>query len=329
MNRKFKHIIVTGGAGFIGSHVVKKLNEKLPDTKITVIDKLTYAGDLNNLNGTEHDFLMIDIADNQQVRNLKELDCDAIIHLAAESHVDRSIENPLDFVETNVIGTVNLLELGLHYKHQNPDFIFYHVSTDEVFGSLDFMDASFKETTPYDPRSPYSASKAASDHFVRAYHHTYGLNILLSNCSNNYGPNQYPEKLIPVVIKSLQDRTPIPVYGKGENIRDWLHVEDHAEAILLILQRGSYGKTYCVGGNCELSNIELIHKLIRIYDEIQSSSGFKIKSEHLIQYVNDRPGHDLRYSINYEKLTNELGWWPKRSIVEGLVETVCWYIRPQ
>jgi dTDP-glucose 4,6-dehydratase len=327
MNRTFNNIIVTGGAGFIGSHVVKKLNQKLPNCKITVIDKLTYAGDLNNLNGTDHTFLMVNIARYEEVRNLIDLDCDAIIHLAAESHVDRSIENPMEFVETNVIGTVNLLELGLKYKAKNPDFVFYHISTDEVFGALDFMDTSFKETTPYDPRSPYSASKAASDHFVRAYHHTYGLNILVSNCSNNYGPNQYPEKLIPVVIKSLQDRTPIPVYGKGKNIRDWLHVEDHAEAILTILQKGETGETYCVGGDCEISNIELIHKLIRMYDEIHSTSGHQIKSDYLISYVNDRPGHDLRYSINHTKLTKELGWRPKRSIAEGLFETVCWYLK--
>lgn len=322
MNRKLKNVIVTGGAGFIGSHVVKKINQSLPETNVFVIDCLTYAGNMDNIAGTQAHLFCMDIRDRETLSNLEKIDIDAIIHLAAESHVDRSIENPMEFVETNVFGTVNLLELALKYRSKNPDFIFYHISTDEVFGSLDFDDPSFKETTPYDPKSPYSASKAASDHFVRAYSHTYGMNVLLSNCSNNYGPNQYPEKLIPVVIQSLKDRKPIPIYGKGDNIRDWLHVEDHAEAIISILQKGTFGETYCIGGDCEVSNVELIRKLIRIYDEIHST-----ESESLMTYVKDRPGHDIRYSINHDKLTKELGWKPKRSIIEGLVETVNWYLK--
>lgn len=323
MKRKLKNVIVTGGAGFIGSHVVKKLNQLLPDTNVFIIDCLTYAGDMMNISGTKSHLFYMDIRDREVLKNLEEYDIDAIIHLAAESHVDRSIENPLEFVETNVLGTVNLLELGLKFKEKNPDFIFYHVSTDEVFGSLEMDDSRFNEKTPYDPRSPYSASKAASDHFVRAYHHTYGLNVLLSNCSNNYGPNQYPEKLIPVVINKLKRREPIPVYGQGINVRDWLHVEDHAEAIITILQNGTFGETYCIGGDCEISNMELINKIIRIYDEITKPV---TNSHELITMVKDRPGHDLRYAINFTKITKELNWRPKRHIGEGLFETISWYL---
>ena len=323
MKRKLNNILVTGSAGFIGSHLVKKLNQLLPDSNVFIIDCLTYAGDMMNISGTKSHLFCIDIRDREILKNLEGWDFDAIIHLAAESHVDRSISNPLEFVETNVLGTVNLLELGLKLKEKNPDFIFYHVSTDEVFGSLEMDDAQFTEKKPYDPRSPYSASKAASDHFVRAYHHTYGLNVLISNCSNNYGPNQYPEKLIPVVIRSLIERKEIPVYGEGVNVRDWLHVEDHVEAIIHILQKGRFGQTYCIGGDCEVSNIELISKIIRIYDEIKNPID---RSEKLITYVKDRPGHDLRYAINHKKLTDELGWRPKRHIVEGLYETIMWYI---
>lgn len=328
MKRKFNNVIVTGGAGFIGSHVVKKINQLLPNTNVFIIDCLTYAGDMNNIAGTKSHLFCIDIRNAEHLENLLEYDIDAIIHLAAESHVDRSIENPLEFVETNVLGTVNLLELGLKFRAKNPDFIFYHVSTDEVFGTLGFDDAPFKENRPYDPHSPYSASKAASDHFVRAYHDTYGLNVLISNCSNNYGPNQYPEKLIPVVINSLNERKEIPIYGGGINVRDWLHVEDHAEAILTILQGGTFGETYCIGGDCEMNNNQLVNKIIKIYDEIYNSkSELKIDSTSLIKYVDDRPGHDLRYAINFSKLTKELGWRPKRTINEGLLETINWYLR--
>lgn len=320
MKRNLKNVIVTGAAGFIGSHVVKKLNKLLPETNVYIIDCLTYAGNMDNIAGTKSHMFCIDIRDEENLKNLEDLEIDSIIHLAAESHVDRSIEGPMEFVMTNVVGTVNLLELSLKYFAKNPDFLFYHVSTDEVFGSLEMDDAPFNEKTPYDPRSPYSASKAASDHFVQAYHHTYGLPIVLSNCSNNYGPNQYPEKLIPVVIQKLQNREHIPVYGQGINVRDWLHVEDHAEAIIEIAQRGINGQTYCIGGNCELSNLELIHKLVRLYDEMNET-----ESENLIQFVKDRPGHDLRYSINYSKLQKDLGWSPKRSVVKGLRQTILWY----
>jgi dTDP-glucose 4,6-dehydratase len=320
MKRNLKNVIVTGAAGFIGSHVVKKMNKLLPETNVYIIDCLTYAGNMDNITGTKSHIFCIDIRDSENLRNLEDLEIDAIIHLAAESHVDRSIEGPMEFVMTNVVGTVNILELGLKYFAKNPEFLFYHVSTDEVYGSLEMNDSPFNEKTPYDPRSPYSASKAASDHFVQAYHHTYGLPIVISNCSNNYGPNQYPEKLIPVVIQKLQNREPIPVYGQGINVRDWLHVEDHAEAIVEIAQRGTNGETYCIGGNCELSNIELVNNLIMLYDEMNET-----KSENLIQFVKDRPGHDLRYSIDYSKLQNELGWSPKRSIIEGLRQTILWY----
>lgn len=330
MKRKLNNVIITGGAGFIGSHVVKKINEVLPETHIYIIDCLTYAGNMMNIAGTKSHLYYIDIRNPDVLANLESLDIDAIIHLAAESHVDRSIENPMEFVDTNVIGTVNLLELGIKYRTKNPDFIFYHISTDEVFGSLDFDDKPFNENTPYSPHSPYSASKAASDHFVRAYADTYGLNTLISNCSNNYGPNQYPEKLIPVVINCLKEGNPIPVYGGGINIRDWLYVEDHANAILEILQKGRFGETYCIGGDCEMSNLDLVHLICKIYDEIIISrmleEGVRVDSSKSITYVNDRPGHDLRYAIDFSKIKEEIGWSPKKSIREGLIETINWYL---
>lgn len=330
MKRKLNNVIVTGGAGFIGSHVVKKINEVLPETHIYIIDCLTYAGNMMNIAGTKSHLFYIDIRNPDVLANLESLDIDAIIHLAAESHVDRSIENPMEFVDTNVIGTVNLLELGIKYRMKNPDFIFYHISTDEVFGSLDFDDKPFNENTPYSPHSPYSASKAASDHFVRAYADTYGLNTLISNCSNNYGPYQYPEKLIPVVINCLKEGNPIPVYGGGINVRDWLYVEDHANAILEILQKGRFGETYCIGGDCEMNNLDLIHLICKIYDEIIISrmldEGVRVDSSKSITYVNDRPGHDLRYAIDFSKIKEEIGWSPKKSIREGLTETINWYL---
>jgi dTDP-glucose 4,6-dehydratase len=319
-----KKVIVTGGAGFIGSHLVKKI-KKTTDWDVIVIDALTYAGSLKNLNEGDQDFHLIDIRKNSRLLNLVDDDVDAIFHLAAESHVDRSIEDPLTFVQTNVIGTVNMLELGLKYFAKNPDFKFYHISTDEVFGSLEMNDRPFNEETPYDPRSPYSASKASSDHFVRAYHHTYNLPILISNCSNNYGTHQYPEKLIPVVINSIKNNKPIPIYGNGGNVRDWLHVEDHAEAILSIYNKGRIGETYCIGGNMELSNYELVHAICDICENIYGGN-----PRGLITYVEDRKGHDLRYAIDPYKLKRELGWEPQHGsyagLIEGLTETIKWYM---
>lgn len=315
-----KNVIVTGGAGFIGSHLVKEIKNKT-DWNIIVIDKLTYAGNLNNLEGTNVDFRCIDIANSEEINKLKSEKIDIIYHLAAESHVDRSIENPMEFVNTNVIGTVNLLNLALEYHKQNSDFLFYHISTDEVFGSLNMIDPMFNEQTPYDPRSPYSASKAASDHFVRAYHHTYKLPIIISNCSNNYGTHQYPEKLIPVVINSIKEGRPIPIYGQGSNVRDWLHVKDHARAILKISRSGNIGRTYCIGGDCEMTNLELVNKICEIYERIYNQS-----AKHLITFVKDRKGHDLRYAIDHELLTFHTGWNPMITIDEGLEETIRWYV---
>jgi dTDP-glucose 4,6-dehydratase len=293
-NREFKKIAVTGGAGFIGSHLVKLLAEK--GCEVTVIDSLTYAGNLKNLEGVSYEFHKIDIRDrNELIKLFGSRSFDAIVHLAAESHVDRSIANPMEFVETNVIGTVNMLEMALLQHEKNPDFFFYHVSTDEVFGSLPLSKFKhFKETTPYDPRSPYSSSKASSDHFVRAYHHTYNLPVVISNCSNNYGTHQYPEKLIPVIVEKLVKREDVPIYGSGVNQRDWLHVKDHAEAIHFIMQKGVIGETYCVGGNNVMNNLDLALKICEIYDTLNGEKD----SSSLITFVKDRKGHDLRYSIN-------------------------------
>ena len=321
--REFSNVLVTGGAGFIGSHLVKYLNQH---TKwhITVLDCLTYAGNVKNLEGANYDFVKIDIRDKSALKEFfKERKFDAFIHLAAESHVDRSIENPLEFVETNVMGTVNLLEIAVDYHRKNPNFVFYHVSTDEVFGSLELGGCKkFEETTPYDPRSPYSASKASSDHFVRAYHHTYNLPILISNCSNNYGTHQYPEKMIPVTIMNLIQRKNIPVYGDGKNVRDWLHVVDHASAIHKILVDGKIGETYCVGGDNDISNLELVMTICEIFDE---SYGLK-DSLRLISFVKDRKGHDRRYAIRISKIKSKLGWKPKTSFKDGLEETIKWYV---
>lgn len=324
-----KTILITGGAGFIGSHVIRLFVNKYPDYLIVNLDKLTYAGNLENLADVEHRpnyrFIKADITNLQQVNTLfHEFRFDGIIHLAAESHVDRSITHPLDFIQTNIVGTVNLLNSAKekwqgHYHEK----IFYHISTDEVFGSLG-KEGYFTEDTAYDPRSPYSASKASSDHLVRAYHNTYGLPVKISNCSNNYGPNQFPEKLIPLAINNIKNSQTIPVYGAGENIRDWLYVEDHARAIDVIFHQGKTGETYTIGGNNEWKNIDLIRLLCRIMDEkLNRPAG---TSEMLITFVTDRAGHDLRYAINASKLTNELGWSPSLTFEQGLALTVDWYL---
>jgi dTDP-glucose 4,6-dehydratase len=322
-------ILITGGAGFIGSHVVRLFLNNYPDYLIINADKLTYAGNLENLADVEsrpnYKFNRVDITSGQQINSLfHEYRFDGIIHLAAESHVDRSITNPLEFINTNILGTVNLLNAAKeqwngHYNNK----VFYHISTDEVFGSLG-SEGLFTETTPYDPRSPYSASKASSDHLVRAYYNTYGLPVLISNCSNNYGPNQFPEKLIPLSINNIKNNNPIPVYGTGENIRDWLYVEDHARAIETIFHGGRTGETYAIGGNSEWKNIELIRLLCRYMDEkLHRPVG---ESEKLIKFVTDRAGHDLRYAIDSTKLRHELGWEPSLTFKEGLKQTVDWYI---
>jgi dTDP-glucose 4,6-dehydratase len=324
-----KNILITGGAGFIGSHVVRKFVKSYPEYLVVNADKLTYAGNLENITDIEssknYRFEKIDIVNKQTVLDLFEkYTFDGVIHLAAESHVDRSITGPDEFVFTNIVGTVNLLNAArLNWKDNPEDKLFYHISTDEVYGSLG-KEGFFTEETSYDPRSPYSASKASSDHLVRAYHHTFGLPIVISNCSNNYGPNQFPEKLIPLAINNIKNSKPIPVYGKGENIRDWLYVEDHAGAIDMIFHRGKVGDTYNIGGNNEWKNIDLIKLLCSIMDKkLNRSAG---TSEELITYVKDRPGHDMRYAIDSSKLQNELGWSPIPEFSSGLEKTVDWYL---
>lgn len=322
-------ILITGGAGFIGSHVVRRFVRKYPEYLIVNADKLTYAGNLENLSDidreTNYRFEKTDIVDKQSVLNLfAKYSFDGIIHLAAESHVDRSITSPDEFVFTNIVGTVNLLNAALNkWKNAFEGKLFYHISTDEVYGSLG-KEGLFTENTAYDPKSPYSASKASSDHMVRAYNHTFGIHAVISNCSNNYGPNQFPEKLIPLAINNIKNNKPIPVYGKGENIRDWLYVEDHASAIDLIFHNGRTGETYNIGGNNEWKNIDLILLLCRILDKkLNRAPG---TSEKLITYVKDRPGHDLRYAIDSTKLQNELGWSPIPEFAVGLEKTVEWYL---
>ena len=322
-------ILITGGAGFIGSHVVRLFVNKYPDYEIYNLDKLTYAGNLENLRDVEdkpnYHFIKGDIVDADFLNELFHAEkFDAVIHLAAESHVDRSILDPLSFLHTNITGTVNLLNAFKNFwKDDMKDKLFYHVSTDEVYGSLD-KGGFFTEDTKYDPKSPYSASKASSDHFVRAYHNTYGLPMVISNCSNNYGPNQFPEKLIPLFINNIKNKKPLPVYGKGENVRDWLYVIDHATAIDLVFHNGRNGETYNIGGFNEWTNIELIHLLCRVMDKkLGRKEG---ESAELITYVKDRAGHDLRYAIDANKIMKELGWKPSLQFEEGLEKTVDWYL---
>jgi dTDP-glucose 4,6-dehydratase len=314
-------ILITGGLGFIGSNFYNHICKKYPDYELVILDCETYAANLNNIdNGREARVIKFDIQDRDRLFKLFEVyGFDTVIHFAAESHVDNSITNPLKFVQTNVIGTINLLDASVKYGIK----LFYHISTDEVFGHLG-PTGSFDENTPYDPRSPYSASKASSDHFVRAYHHTFGLPVIISNCSNNFGPNQHEEKLIPTIIKNIINGSPIPVYGNGTNVRDWLYVMDHVDAIDTILHKGRVGETYCIGGGNEMNNLRLVKM---ICDRIDYIKEWEQNSQELITFVEDRKGHDFRYSINYDKIKTTLGWEPKTNFNEALDKTIDYYLK--
>ena len=327
------NLLISGGAGFIGSHVVRRFVTLYPEYNIINLDKLTYAGNLENIKDIDqspnYTFVKGDITDLEQMRFvIKDHNVTGVIHLAAESHVDRSITDPLIFVRTNLIGTSNLLQACKEsWKDNWEGKLFYHVSTDEVYGSLPLDDSMFTENTAYNPRSPYSASKAGSDHMVRAFFHTYHMPVVISNCSNNYGPNHFPEKLIPLFINNIINKKPLPVYGSGENVRDWLYVEDHARAIDDIFHKGRHGETYNIGGHNEWSNIDLIKTLCAVMD---SKLGRQVgESEKLISYVTDRAGHDMRYAIDASKLQDELGWTPSLQFEEGISKTIDWYLTNQ
>lgn len=328
-----RHVLITGGAGFIGSHVVRRLVTRYPDYRIVNFDLLTYAGNLANLSDVEqapnYTFVRGDICDAEAVGEVfRRYAIDGVIHLAAESHVDRSIRDPFTFARTNVLGTLTLLHAAREaWQGAWAGKRFYHISTDEVYGALGFGDKPFNEGTRYDPHSPYSASKASSDHFVRAFHDTYGLPTVVTNCSNNYGPYQFPEKLIPLLVNNIRLERPLPVYGRGENVRDWLHVEDHARAIDLIFHEGQSGETYNIGGGNEWRNIDLVRLIVRTTDRLLGRP--EGASERLITYVTDRAGHDLRYAIDSSKLRRELGWEPAFRFEEGIEQTVRWYLENQ
>lgn len=330
MSAAARTILVTGGAGFIGSHVVRRLVRRHPENRIINLDALTYAGHPANVadiaEAPNYRFVQGDIGDAALLRRLfAEEAIDGVIHLAAESHVDRSIGDPLTFARTNVLGTLTLLQAAREaWAGKTGEHLFYHISTDEVYGSLEFGEAAFTEASPYSPHSPYSASKAAADHFVRAFGTTYGLPVIISNCSNNYGPYQFPEKLVPLCIRNICAGKPLPIYGRGENVRDWLHVEDHAAAVDLIFRCGQAGETYNIGGGAELSNLEMVQQLIEITDRLLGRPAGS--SLPLITYVPDRAGHDLRYAVDSTKLRRELGWTPQHSLSSGLEATVRWYL---